>query len=272
MTVGVGDGVAQVAAPEQPRLEHGWHARFLVAFGGAVLVVSFLLLGSMWTEGLRAATFDDLRADLSQGSVQEWYVADNLSKGDFDRMVAHQSPLQNVVVDEAGVTTTTGAGELAGGILVWRTRGESGWKVAAAALDLRSIGSVATDASDESKALVERLRAAGVSMRPYDWGDTTGLENVAKLGAVLVIIGLVTGAAPRVGTRWFWFWVLLGAPLALGFIAYAVTELIGWRRRPDPPLKKRLPGIVGFIAAPCLSIALAVGADFLRSRGVPLPL
>ncbi|WP_353951328.1 hypothetical protein V6K52_17070 [Knoellia sp. S7-12] len=277
MTVGVGDDVAYAATPEQSREATGWHSRFIVAFGGAVVVVSILLLGSAWTEGLRGSTFAQLRSDIASGSVQEWYVADSLSQGDFDLMEAHQSQLHSEEVAENGEvssssTSTTGPGEPTGGILVWRMWGSQGWQVAASDNDPGSFGGMSVDANEQSKALVAALREAGVSMRPNDFSDNMTLQNFAAFGALLVLAGLLFGAAPRVGTRWFWFWMFLNGPFALGFIAYAAMELIGFRRRPDPPLKKRLPGVVGFVGALVLSFALAAGAEFLRRQGVPLPL
>ncbi|MFC7486162.1 hypothetical protein ACOCJ7_13010 [Knoellia sp. CPCC 206453] len=275
--VGVGDDVAQVATPERERTEPGWHARFIAAFGGAVVIVALILIAMSWSEGLRAATFGDLRADIGQGSVQEWYVADSIDKGDFDRMEARQSTLHDEVVTEDGTTVSNstslnGPGEPSGGILVWRTWGDSGWKVATADSEIQGMGGLSAEASEESKAVVKQLRDAGVSMRPYDFFESTGLENLAKLGGLLVLLGLVAGSAPRVGTRWFWFWAMVIGPWFLGFIAYAVMELIGFRRQPDPPLKKRLPGIASFVGAPVLGFLLAVGVDYLRSRGLAFPL
>jgi hypothetical protein len=55
-------------------------------------------------------------------------------------------------------------------------------------------------------------------------------------------------------------------------MAYAVTELVGLRRRPDPPLDRRLKGIVGFAGAILLRLGVAATAALLRSRGVPIPL
>lgn len=272
MTVGVGDDVARAATPEQPRADTGWHSRFVVALGGAVLVVAFLLLSHAWTEGLRGSSFAELRSDIASGTVREWYVAESLSKGDFDFLEAHQGPLQvTEVTDEGSFTSSDANGEPAGGILVWRTWGVSGWQVAASDSEMGSVGAMDVAANEGSKALVADLREAGVSMRPYDFGNAT-LQNVAAFGALVVFAGLLFGAAPRVGTRWFWFWLFLNGPLALGFIAYAVMEMIGFRRRPDPPLNKRLSGIIGLAGAILLTFAVSAGADFLRQHGLPLPL
>ncbi|MFC7491090.1 MULTISPECIES: hypothetical protein [unclassified Knoellia] len=272
MTVGVGDDVAQEATPDATRPEQGWHARFLVAFGGAVVAVSLVLLGSLWGEGLRGSTFEDLRADIRDGLVQEWYAADRLNEGHLGFMQAEQAPLDGPIGAEGSTGTTTAPeGDPTGGILVWRTW-ESGWHVAAAGAGVGSWGEMSSEATPESQALVEDLREAGVSMRPFAFGGMSALEKVAVLGAALVFLGLLMGAAPRVGTRWFWFWLFVNAPLALGLIAYAVTELIGFRRRPDPPLTRRLSGWMGFLGALVLSFAVGIGGDYLRSRGVALPL
>ncbi|EAP98509.1 hypothetical protein JNB_16133 [Janibacter sp. HTCC2649] len=268
----MGDDVAQVATPERERAP-GWHARFLIAFGGAVVVVSLLLLGSLWTDGLRASTFEELRGDIRNGAVQEWYVADSLSKGFLDAKEAHQTPVEATEVTDDGMFTSTDpAGEASGGILVWRTFGGHGWQVANADAGFGSFDGHKADATEETSKLVRQLRDAGVSMRPFDWGDNTTLQNLAGFGALIVFAGLLFGAAPRVGTRWFWFWLFLNGPLAIGFIAYAVMELIGFRRRPDPPLTKRLTGITGLVGAWVLSVVLALSAAFLRSRGLQLPL
>ena len=274
MTVAVGDDVAHTAIGEQPRVDTGWHTRFVTAFGGAVVAVCLILLGAMWTQGLRAATFDDLRSDISQGGVRQWYVADELVKGDFDRLEARQAPLETTSVTDDGVTsgTTNGSeGDATGGILVWETR-DSRWHVAAADTDIRATGGFGTSESDESTALVAELRASGAPMRAFEFGDSPTWHNLAAMGGLIVLLTLLSGGPPRVGTRWFWFWVLVNAPLLLGFIAYAVMELIGFRRRPDPPLPKRLTGIVGLVGAVVLAIAVDLVAGGLRSHGVPIPL
>lgn len=272
MTVGVGDDVAYAAIPEQQRPQTAWGARFRVAFGGAVLAVALILLGSLWSSGLRASTFEQLRGDLRDGSVLEWYVADNVARGDFDVMEANQSTTSQEVSPDGVTARNVNSDVFAGGVIVWRTMGGAGWHVAAADMDLTGSGGFGASATPESTALVKELRAAGVSMRPYYFRDATAIGRLATVGGVLLFIGMVSGSAPRVGTRWFWFWMFLNGPLFLGFIAYAVMELIGFRRRPDPPLKKRLPGIVSFVGAPTLGLLLVLGADYLRSRGVPIPL
>lgn len=64
----------------------------------------------------------------------------------------------------------------------------------------------------------------------------------------------------------------MNGPLLLGFIAYAALELIGFRRLPDPPLNKRLTGLVGLVGAVVLGFLVDLVAGALRSRGVPIPL
>lgn len=272
MTVGVGEDVAYAATPEPVRPPTAWGARFRVAFGGGAVAVALILLGSLWSSGLRASSFEELRGDLRDGAVLEWYVADNVARGDFDVMQANQTTTSQEVSPDGVPAGNMDSDVFAGGIIVWRTMGGTGWHVAAADMDLSGTGGFGASASPESTALVTQLRAAGVSMRPYYFRDATAIGGIAVFGGVLLFIGMVAGPAPRVGTRWFWFWIFVVAPLCLGFIAYAVMELIGFRRRPDPPLTKRWRAIAGLVGAFLLSIALQLGADFLRGRGVSIPL
>ncbi|KGN36288.1 hypothetical protein [Knoellia subterranea] len=278
MTVGVGGDVAQAATPEQHREAQGWHERFITAFGGAVVAVCLVLLGFAWNDGLRGSSFAELRSDIASGTVQEWYVAGSLHQGRLDLLEAERSLLHDETVDVNGEvvgTSTTSygvVGEPTGGILVWRSFGSPGWQVAVADNDPGSFGEMSVDSNEASAALVRQLRDAGVAMRPFSFGDGTTMGNLAALGGLIVLGGLVMGAAPRVGTRWFWFWMLVNGPLLLGFIAYAVVELIGFRRRPERPLDRRFNGWVGFFGAFALGLGVAMVGELLRNRGVPLPL
>lgn len=282
MPAGVGEGpVEAYATPEQasdPGPEPGrepavWHTRFIIALGGAVVVVVGMLLGSAWTTGLRPSTFDQLRADLSSGTVQQWYAAERFESAPLELWRASASTIRGDLESPGEGQFLPPKGDPLGGILLWRTWGEPGWHVAS----LSGVTSSTSDtysepATEDSAALVAELRAAGVPMKPFEFGETTTLDWVQRVGGLLLLAGLVFGAAPRVGTRWFWFWVIINAPLALGAVAYAVMELIGFGRRPDRPLDKRVPGIFGFVGAIALSFVFGVGADLLRERGVPLPM
>ncbi|KGN34431.1 hypothetical protein N802_13220 [Knoellia sinensis KCTC 19936] len=273
----MGEGVAVAGTATAGRDGRWWHERFIVAFGGAVVVLATLIMAGSWTDGLRGSSFDELRQDLRNGAVQEWYVADQLERGTFDRMVAHQTG----IVEAPGEPTPDAAGGVdmtvdtqQGGIIVWRAYGAQGWRVATSDVDLDSFGSSISRSggSPEVAEFVKELREADVPMRPFSVGDGGPLTFPAMLAAAGIFAGLIFGAAPRLGTRWFWFWVMVNGPLMLGFIAYAVVELIGFGRPTDRPLDKRLSGIVGFVGAIALSVAFGIGANALRSWGVPLPL
>lgn len=272
MTTGFGDAVSApaTACAPTPRVESQWSTRVLAAVGGAVVVVWVLLLATVWTTGLRASSFDALRSDLASGSVRQWYAASSLDTGMLDSARAEQAGTAGGVVDpaaEGGFATPDGFPD--GGILVWRTWGEPGWSVASPDGSIHPPASASP--TEESTALVRQLRDAQVPMRPFAFSERTPLELVQIVGGLLVLARLVLGPATRVGTKWFWLWLFVGAPLALGVVAYAVTELVGLRRRPDRPPDRRFRGVFGFVAGLLLTIGVGLGAGLLGSWGVPLP-
>lgn len=290
MSTGVGDQVeasgeatAPVRGPESP-----WPGRVQAAFGGAAVLVWLLVLGSAWSTGLRPSTFDALRSDLATGSVTQWYAASALDKGILDLAHAEQAGLaggagepgwSSATADPDGLTGpadsvegqefVTPEGFPDGGLLVWRTYGRPGWSVASPTGSVHP--AVSAGPTEESTALVRQLREAEVPMKPFEFTDRSPLELVYLAGGVLLFARWLFGPAPRVGTKWFWFWLFIGTPLALGAVAYAVTELIGLRRRPDRPLDRRFRGIFGFLASVLVALAVGLAAQLLRSRGVPLP-
>lgn len=271
MSTEVGERQVVVA---DARLRDGyWSARVLAALGGAVVVVCLMVLGAGWTTGLRGSTLEALRSDIASGSVVQWYAASSLDKGAMDFARASQAGESGGSVDmpesEDG-SFVTPEGFPDGGLIVWRAWGQAGWSVAGPGDAVHAV--MSAPATEESTALVRQLREAQVPMKPFEFSDTPTLDWVYAVGGLLMLARLVLGPATRVGTKWFWFWLLVGSPLGLAAIAYAVTELVGLRRRPDPPLDRRLKGIVGFAGAILLSIAVGGLLGLLRSRGVPIPL
>ena len=260
------------AGPLSSREEH-WSGRVAAALGGAVVIVCLMVLGSAWTTGLRPSTLDDLRSDLASGAVVQWYVASSVEREPRDFARAVQAGMSNEGTDSAGAEEGSVAapeGFPDGGILVWRTRGGSGWSVAGP--DGFSTSSMSAGATEETVLLVRQLREAQVPMRPFSFSDTTPLEVVYAVGAVLLLGRLVLGPSTRVGTKWFWFWLVATTPLQIGAIAYAVTELVGLRRRPDRPLDRRAKGLVGFVGGIVIALAVGLTTELLRSRGIAIPL
>jgi len=278
MTVGVGDQGGQgrattlVPTPEPPRSWAGGRDRLVVAFGGAVVAVVAVLLASAWQAGLRASTFEQLQDDLADGTVQQWYAAEQLESAPLDLTRAPASTVRGDL-DEAGEGVyLPPKGDPLGGILVWRTWGATGWQVASPA-GVAALGDdLRMAATEESTALVGRLRDAQVPMKPYEFSEGSSVAVVVALGGLALLAFLVLGPAPRVGTRWFWFWVITTLPAASGVVAYAVLELVGIRRRPDRALDQRISGLRGFLGSILVSMVLLAVAHTLRDNGVPLPL
>ena len=129
----------------------------------------------------------------------------------------------------------------------------------------------------DPSALLADLQEAGVvqatpaSFRPSseDRGAPWGLAAFA-LGLLLV----VGNTRPTRGTRWFWFW-LLGVPLGLGAVAYAVVELLlpgGPPRVRDlrgGSRRRRLTGWEGLVLLVASIVVVAVAASVLRDVAGP---
>lgn len=63
--------------------------------------------------------------------------------------------------------------------------------------------------------------------------------NVPAVFALLLgltsLVLLVRGPAPVLGTRWFWFWIIGGAPFGLGVLAWLARERPWFRAATPPP-------------------------------------
>ncbi len=131
--------------------------------------------------------------------------------------------------------------------------------------------------SDVPAALVSRFRAAGVQEVAASslYAHPPGLR-VDQAGALLLFVStlvVVLGPRPRRGTRWFWFWVV-GGPLALGVPLFAVTELLRPRYEPagtvhPPGVAGRWSGLTGFALG---FVASLVGTAVLMALGDVSPI
>lgn len=282
MTVGVGDEAKQgpaapisappAATPEQPRTWAGWRDRLVVALGGVVVAVVAVLLASAWQTGLRASTFEQLQRDIADGSVQQWYAAERLESGPLDLTRAQASTMRGDLDETGEGVYLPPKGDPLGGILVWRSWGDPGWQVASSTGVSSRGDDYQEPATEESTAIVGQLREAQVPMKPFEFSEGSWVTNAVSFGGLALFAFLVLGPAPRVGTRWFWFWVMLTLPAASGVVAYAVLELVGIRRRPDRPLDRRISGLRGFLGSILVSMVLLALAHTLRDKGVPLPM
>lgn len=114
-------------------------------------------------------------------------------------------------------------------------------------------------------AVIERAAAErGVErsdVAPQPWVDGVGWDvgfPAATLGAVLVALGVLFYRRPTSGTRWYWFWLVVGVPGGLGWLAYAWRELLVPRSR-----VRREGGAVGFLTMLVGSFVLGLLALFL---------
>lgn len=76
----------------------------------------------------------------------------------------------------------------------------------------------------EAASLAEAVEAAGHDFGSPGIGTPPPLMLVTLLLALPFLVVLVTGPAPVVGTRWFWYWFVTTAPFALGLLYWLARE------------------------------------------------
>ncbi|MBZ2194792.1 hypothetical protein [Occultella gossypii] len=80
------------------------------------------------------------------------------------------------------------------------------------------------------------------------WDQPATQISLAAFAAMAALILLVVGPAPRLATKWAWFWLTCAA--APIWLAYLVLEPVPWwQRRLVTPRPRRLTGGWGFVAA-----------------------
>lgn len=214
-----------------------------------ILIVWCWLVVLVWLAWIapRAASARQLSSDLGSGTVTGWTFT-----GTEPRAVAADGWLG---LQDLGAHPTTAAN---GAYVVWTTSdGRNHWTsyadVIAAQGGLPADGAAST--GDAIGKWVEGQWAithpnAAVTPAPPHFPNL--LRLIAFLGWFIALCGICGGDRPRVGTRWFWFWIS-HVTLGAGAIAYAVVECL---RDPRDQGDRRLPGVAGFIAGIAAAAAI----------------
>lgn len=103
--------------------------------------------------------------------------------------------------------------------------------------------------AEQSPEPVQVVRHAG---RLPSWSAPAWLVVASLVGGLGTILLIVGGPAPRLATRWAWFWL---APVPLAWLGFVLLEPgPAWRRRPSPvvvyPLRGGLAFVIGLVAVP----------------------
>jgi hypothetical protein len=185
---------------------------------GAFLIALYAAWApQVWQQELRSVTAEQLRADLAAGEIRVFAVLPRDYENDA-------WPVDLAGGSAGGFDTHPEAG----GTVGYLTTGDQIRLVAGIEEvqdDFRGLVEI-SEPTPLSETLVSELRAAGVPQRgglvPDSWTEPEVYG--VPLGA-LALLAVILGPAPRRGNRWFWFWVI-GTPLGLGVLAYAVLELL----------------------------------------------
>lgn len=164
-------------------------------------------------------TVDDLFAALDAGKVTE------------------------VTVERPGTGVVTGMYEVQ-----WEGRGRPGY----AYYDY----STQTGARvDEGAEIIRAAESSGARVEVMDHYPVGGVTwSLHGTGALVALVLLIGGTAPRLATRWAWFWLLWCVPPAA--LVFVLVEPVPLWRRGAPPARRRLTGGWAFLLAVMLESAL----------------
>lgn len=107
---------------------------------------------------------------------------------------------------------------------------------------------------DEGAAIIRAAEQAGAGVEvtePYTTGTTWQLHGIGALVALFLLVG---GRAPRLATRWAWFWLLWSVPPAA--LVFVVAEPVPLWRSGALPATRRLTGGWAFLLALVLGSTL----------------
>lgn len=228
------------------------------------LVALWVLWAALsWWAQPRAAPVGEARADLAAGRVVAYQWGDRWDN-DVDGGWA------------SGPPTLTSRDTL-GPIFAWRTAGHS---VRYTVLPSPDSEFTLTDAIDKTRfSDPEAASLAEAGAPEFRSGQLyPRLASLAKWGGPLLFLAflalLINAPAPRLGTKWFWFWVVVWGPFGTGVLFWLFREH-PWAARDSPPEAKRDRGHLGFligvIAAIAVSFLVYLLHDLLGDALVPTP-
>ncbi|RZU54348.1 hypothetical protein EV385_6299 [Krasilnikovia cinnamomea] len=229
----------------------------------AVVGLWVLAAATAWWTAPRQQSYAQARADVAAGRVTTYQWGDRWD-GNTRRWF-----------DDYGLQSSDTLGPL----FAWRTPdGRWHWT------DTTDFGEVmATGAALEKQyagvgaaALAKELRDAGLDNALGDVGRpaiVTGIE--ASLGLLFIGV-LVAGPAPRLGTRWYWFWLVTVAPYGLGMLFWMFRDH-PWSRTTAAPgdEDQRDRGVrgllLGILSAFVIGLVVLALQSLLGDRWVPQP-
>ncbi|MFI5938282.1 hypothetical protein [Actinoplanes sp. NPDC051494] len=231
----------------------------------ALAVTWLVAAGAAWWTMPREATYEQAVADVAAHGVIGYRWGDSWHDGGAGRW------FEPVDLESSGLTGPLFVWHTGDGRIRWADTGRFDRVTAVGTTDEQSYSGPA------AAALARDLRAAGIE--EGDIGTAPGTwAGVAGSALLVLALGfLVAGPAPVLGTRWYWFWLIIGPSFGLGMLFWL------WRDRPwapdprpaAPEPAKRDRGLLGFgtaLAASFVVSVLVLGLNWLLGdRWVPMP-
>ena len=128
--------------------------------------------------------------------------------------------------------------------------------------DTRDVGGGAAPATADGNEYAGPAAAAlAERLDPQTLGNVTPWSPL--LAGFALILGftflgvLIAGPAPVLGTRWFWFWVVVITPYALGLLFWVLRDR-PWAPAELPAGKERDGGVLGVVAGLLSSFVITV--------------
>lgn len=213
-----------------------------------LVVVAWVVAAAVsWWTTPRESAYERARADIAGGRVVAYQWGDNWADSGSSWWF--------------GDRTLYSSGTL-GPLFAWRTGdGRVHWIDEAAVGEAALTGAVDPKdyAGPGAAALGQDIQAAGAGERLGD--VSAGSDAVGPIGFVLsavFLMVLVAGPAPVLGTRWYWFWLVLASPYGLGLLFWLVRDR-PWSARADgegDPRRDRW--LLGLATGVLLSVAVSV--------------
>lgn len=229
------DIYAATAAADKPKDPRGLFARFI---GHMLVTMWVLVLVGAWLTGSRVVSLDQLEADIAADNVSVLSSPQSSPKSAW----LHDNSTDDISGNESGVVQYQRSNETLGRTYVVAP--------AKPALDgTWSWGMTSGNSFTWAGEQLERRDAALGQLQhehpekriPETTAHWPPIFTLVMIGCSIVSLGVLLSTRPGYGNRWFWFWLIVGLPAGLGWLAYARLEHLA------PQTKERRDGgFVGF--------------------------
>ncbi|SDT02066.1 hypothetical protein SAMN04489716_2275 [Actinoplanes derwentensis] len=205
-----------------------------------------------WWTAPRPSTYEQARADIAGRQVVAFQWGDRWGGGDTRRWFADDT-----------LYSSNPLGPLFG----WRTGdGRVHWIDSGDFDQVMATGAVDATVYDGPGAigLAQDLQAAGIEQRYGDISVLGGLVGgIGFFLTMLVLLVLLVGPEPVLGTKWYWFWIVFTMPYGLGLLFWTLRDR-PWAARPPAREPRRDGWLIGLATGVLLGVLITVALHLLN--------